>query len=76
MKYGHQAFCSSKNPYGNKTKLVAKLPAISFCSSKNPYGNKTRSNTFSCLGEFCSSKNPYGNKTFAFLIIANGLVLF
>ena len=34
-------FCSSKNPYGNKTKYCHGLTLSLFCSSKNPYGNKT-----------------------------------
>ena len=34
-------FCSSKNPYGNKTQAGYDYNVIQFCSSKNPYGNKT-----------------------------------
>ena len=34
-------FCSSKNPYGNKTGYKFKGCVGMFCSSKNPYGNKT-----------------------------------
>ena len=39
-------FCSSKNPYGNKT--INDLPTVmvKFCSSKNPYGNKTNLQPF------------------------------
>ena len=35
-------FCSSKNPYGNKTDFQLHDLRSTFCSSKNPYGNKTR----------------------------------
>ena len=34
-------FCSSKNPYGNKTVMHFYVTVVMFCSSKNPYGNKT-----------------------------------
>ena len=34
-------FCSSKNPYGNKTNKSYIRIGKQFCSSKNPYGNKT-----------------------------------
>ena len=34
-------FCSSKNPYGNKTVPFNAITPSLFCSSKNPYGNKT-----------------------------------
>ena len=34
-------FCSSKNPYGNKTDEVNANNQQVFCSSKNLYGNKT-----------------------------------
>ena len=34
-------FCSSKNPYGNKTPTKIEIDEKKFCSSKNPYGNKT-----------------------------------
>ena len=34
-------FCSSKNPYGNKTNIDKDIFNDLFCSSKNPYGNKT-----------------------------------
>ena len=45
-----QAYCqsssySSKNPYGNKTKVSDLKVATMSYSSKNPYGNKT-SNTY------------------------------
>ena len=56
-------FCSSKNPYGNKTPTVKRKKHVEFCSSKNPYGNKTIGNMVSYKLLFCSSKNPYGNKT-------------
>ena len=56
-------FCSSKNPYGNKTDEVNANNQQVFCSSKNLYGNKTgMQNTMPIVG-FCSSKNLYGNKT-------------
>ena len=35
------SFCSSKNPYGNKTVFGYDNTGLLFCSSKNPYGNKT-----------------------------------
>ena len=56
-------FCSSKNPYGNKTTLAFPDVFLRFCSSKNPYGNKTGEDTTVYVDRFCSSKNPYGNKT-------------
>ena len=56
-------FCSSKNPYGNKTKSMYWSKETMFCSSKNPYGNKTTTEQRHHFQLFCSSKNPYGNKT-------------
>ena len=57
-------FCSSKNPYGNKTPTVKRKKHVEFCSSKNPYGNKTTAIKAFKAAKFCSSKNPYGNKTY------------
>ena len=64
-KYMKSEFCSSKNPYGNKTCVSLTNSTTAFCSSKNPYGNKTGNLTEGRNIAFCSSKNPYGNKTIA-----------
>ena len=62
-------FCSSKNPYGNKTTFSVYCFIYMFCSSKNPYDNKTDCRIVLCHEMFCSSKNPYGNKTLKHCII-------
>ena len=67
---------SSKNPYGNKTKLIPSIIGLLSYSSKNPYGNKTMTSNGQPAPKSYSSKNPYGNKTPLLLIPLAVIVLF